>query len=138
MKIKITESQAKRLKLINENYDEISRFEEFCETKVKLVDKYYVRVSFITIAEILNKEVNFEVINEELNAIEREISQASEIANDYVESLSEELFYRVRNAEHKVMDKLTSLQLITMDLETLQSTINKHNLSKPFKDVKVR
>jgi hypothetical protein len=138
MKIKLTESQAKRLKLINENYDEISRFEEFCETKVKLVDKYYVRVSFITIAEILNKEVNFEVINEELNAIEREISQASEIANDYVESLSEELFYRVRNAEHKVMDKLTSLQLITMDLETLQSTINKHNLSKPFKDVKVR
>lgn len=138
MKIKITEGQAKRLKLINENYDEISRFEEFCETKVKLVDKYYVRVSFITIAEILNKEVNFEVINEELNAIEREISQASEIANDYVESLSEELFYRVRNAEHKVMDKLTSLQLVTMDLETLQSTINKHNLSKPFKDVKVR
>ena len=136
-KIKITEAQAKRLKLISENSDELARFEHYCTLKAEDVNKFYVRISHITIAEILNNEVNMENITSMLNALEREISQASKKAYDYVEQLSDdELYDRVRKAEDKVMDKLTSLQLVTMDLEKVQLLVKEHNLTKPFYDIK--
>ena len=136
-KIKITEAQAKRLKLISENTDELARFEYYCNIKAEEVNKLYTKITYITIAEILNDEVNMEDLNDVLNGLEREVSQASKKAYDYIEHLSDEdLDDRVRKAEDKVMDKLTSLQLVTMDLEKVQLSAQQHNLTKPFRDVK--
>lgn len=137
MKIKITENQAKRLKLINEDINPLTQYEAFCKQMVEKVNKMYLHISAISISEILNNQVSMEEINTQLNAMEREIANGGKRAYQYINNSQEEdLDVRIDNAENLVMDKLTPLQLITMDLEKLQLTIEQHNITAPFKDVK--
>ena len=138
MKIKITEDQAKRLNLINEDVNPLTQYEAFCKQMIEKVNKVYLHVTAISIAEILNNQVNMEEINSQLDKIESEVYNGSRRAYQYIANLPEDtdLDIRIDNANSLVMDKLTPLQLITMDLEKIQLSIEQHDITGPFKDVK--
>jgi hypothetical protein len=78
-----------------------------------------------------------ETINDVLNKIESEVMRANKRAYAYIANLPEEdLDVRIDKAHDIVMDKLTPLQLITMDLEKLQLSTQQHDLTRPFNNVK--
>jgi hypothetical protein len=135
-RIKITEGQAKRLKLISENTDPLSSYEHFCKIKAQEVNRLYTRIINITIAEIISNEVNIDKLNEMLNKIESEVRIGSRRAYQYIKNMPEaDLDLRIDNAEDMVTDKLTPLQLLTMDLEKLQNSIQESRLTKSFNDI---
>ena len=135
-RIKITEGQAKRLKLISENTDPLSSYEHFCQIKAQEVNRIYSKVISITIAEIISNEVNIGKLNDMLNKIESEVRIGSRRAYQYIKNMPEaDLDLRIDNAEDVVMDKLTPLQLLAMELEKLQNTVQESRLTKSFNDI---
>lgn len=137
MKIKITENQAKRLKLINENTDTLSQFEQFCKSKVQELNNLYTKVTNLSIYEILHKEVNMGEIYKMLDKIENDLMLADKKTYDYINTLPEaDLDVRIDKSHDMVTNRLTPLQIIVMDLEKLQSSTEEHSLTKPFSDIK--
>ncbi len=139
MKIIITEEQAKRLNLINEDTNPLAQFEKFCQLRLEHVNQLYLKVSSITINEILNNQVDMSEINKELDKIEDAVRKGSRIAYQYINNRPESeegLDIRIDDAEFKVSQRLNALQLVTMDLEKLQVSIEQHDIAAPFHDVK--
>lgn len=137
MKIKITEEQAKRFKLISEDTNPLSQFEQFCATKVQDVNKLYSKVISTSVNEILNGEVNLKDINNILDKIEGDVHTGYKRSYNYINSLpDEDLDVRIDRASDSVMSKLTVLQLLVMDLEKLQLSGQQHSITRLFKDVK--
>jgi len=138
MKIKITEAQAKRLNLINEDNNPLAQFEKFCQLRLEHVNQLYLKVASLSINEILHNQVDISDINKELDKIEDAVRKGSRIAYQYINNRpeSEELDIRIDNAEFSVSQRLNALQLITMDLEQLQVSTEQHETTKPFHDVK--
>jgi len=135
MKIKITEGQAKRMKLINEDTNPLSQFEQLCKIKIQEINKLYVRVINLTVAEIVNNEVNMSEIDRALNKISTALYEANKVAYRYIENLPEEdLDLVIDKAYDAVTDKLTSLEIIVMELETLQNKAEEHHLANSFSD----
>lgn len=137
MKIKITEEQAKRLKLINEDINPLTQFEGFCKVKIQEVDKLYLQITSLSIYEILHNQFSMSELNKKIELIEEEVGRGNRRAYQYIHNLpDEDLDIRIDRATEAVNDKLTALQLITMDLEKLQLSTEQHNIMAPFKDVK--
>jgi len=137
MKIKITEEQAKRFKLINEDTNPLSQFEHFCTVKVQDVNKLYSKVISLTIIELLNGEINLKDISNVLDKIEGDIHNGNKRAYNYINSLpDEDLDIRIDRASDSVMRKLNVLQLMVMDLEKFQFSGQQHSITRLFKDVK--
>ena len=137
MKVRITESQAKRLNFINEDTDMVSQFEQYCKVKVQEVNNIYVKVSNLTIIDIFENSVNFGELYNYVNNIENKLLEAEKRTYDYINNLPEnDLDSRIDNAYSSVGDKLTSIQLIIMELEKLQNLNSEHKLKDTFNDVK--
>jgi hypothetical protein len=137
MKIKITEDQARRLKLITENSDVLLQFEELCKAKIQEINTLYNRVTSYSIYEILHKEIDMAGIYEILDKIENEVNHGNRKAYSFIKNSSEsDLDIRIDNAHDRVTNKLTPLQIIVMDLEKLQLSTEEHDLTNAFKDIK--
>ena len=115
MKIKISEAQAKRLKLVNENVDIIGQFEHLCQTTIQEVNKIYLKVINIAVSDILDGQVKIQDIYQYVDRIENKILDADKKAYAYIAQLPEaDLDLRIDNAASSVTDKITALQLIIM------------------------
>lgn len=137
MKIKITEGQATRLKLINEDVNMVAKFEEFCNAKIQEINNLFVSVSNISVIEIIGNEIGLSKIYKRLNIIENKVMLAERETYASIDEASEEnLDLRIDRAYDSVTAKLSSLQLIVMELEKLQELSNEHNLKKSFDDIK--
>ena len=137
MKIKITEDQAKRLKLISENANPLSQFELFCKSKIQEINKLYVNVTNLSVAEIINNDIEMASISGTLDKIESDLHVSNNRAYQYINTLPEsDLDVRIDRAYDSVKDKLNSLQIIVMDLERLQLSSLDHSLTASFEDTK--
>lgn len=137
MKIKITEQQAKRLRIINEDIDVLSQFEQLCRVNSQEMDKLYMKLSDLSVAEILNNEVSFEEMESYVRNIEAKLMDANRKAYSYIENLPEEdLDLRIDNAFDKANGKISSIQLIIYGLKDLQNSAEEHNLTKDFENLK--
>jgi hypothetical protein len=137
MKVRITESQAKRLNFINEDTDMVSQFEQYCKVKVQELNNIYVKVSNLTIIDIFENSVNFGELYNYVSNIENKLLEAEKRTYDYINNLPEnDLDIRIDNAYSSVGDKLTSIQLIIMELEKLQNLNAEHKLKDSFNDIK--
>jgi len=139
MKIKITEYQAKRLKL-NENIDPVSIFENLCKIKTDKLNKMYVKVSNITVIDILTKEVDVVQISDWLTALENELYNKNSAAYKYIEQFPEDELsdfdVRIMNAQNKIDDKINSLYLIINALEKLSDLVDENDITKAYIDTK--
>jgi hypothetical protein len=137
MKIKITEQQAKRLGFINENVDVLTQFEQLCRAKSQEMDKLYMKLTDLSVAEILNGEISFEEMESYVRNIEGKLMDANRKAYSYIENLPEEdLDLRIDNAFDKANGKISSIQLIIYGLRDLQNSSEEHNLTKDFANLK--
>jgi len=137
MKIKITEQQAKRLGFINENVDVLTQFEQLCRAKSQEMDKLYMKLTDLSVAEILNGEVSFEEMESYVRNIEGKLMDANRKAYSYIENLPEEdLDLRIDDAFDKANGKIASIQLIIYGLRDLQDSSEEHNLTKDFANLK--
>lgn len=137
MKIKITEQQAKRLRIINEDIDVLSQFEQLCKVNSQEMDKLYMKLSDLSVAEILNNEVSFEEMESYVRNIEAKLMDANRKAYSYIENLPDEnLDLRIDNAFDKANGKISSIQLIIYGLKDLQNSAEEHNLTKDFENLK--
>lgn len=132
MKIKITEDQAKRLKLV-ESLDPVSEFEQLCKIKSVEVERLFKKISYFSISQIINKVVDMAQINHKLDAIESEISLGNRKAFAHIGGLEDNgLDARIDKADDLITSKLNTLQLLTMDLEKLQLSSEQHGITKAF------
>jgi hypothetical protein len=137
MKIKITEQQAKRLRIINEDVDVLTQFEQLCRAKSQEMDKLYMKLTDLSVAEILNGEVSFEEMESYVRNIEGKLMDANRKAYSYIENLPEEdLDLRIDDAFDKANGKIASIQLIIYGLKELQYSSEEHNLTKDFANLK--
>lgn len=137
MKVRITESQAKRLNFINEDTDMVSQFEQYCKVKVQELNNIYVKVSNLTIIDIFENLVNFSELYNYVSNIENKLLEAEKKTYDYINNLPDnDLDTRIDKAYYSVSDKLNSIQLIIMELEKLQNLNAEHKLKESFNDIK--
>jgi hypothetical protein len=137
MKIRITENQAKRLNLIKEDVNPLIKFEEYCKIKVKEINSLYNNMMMVSIGNIVNNEIDTGKLKNRLDEMESEMNDMNKRAYDYINNLPDgDLDLRIDRATDMVSNKLTSLQLIVMDLEKLQELIEEHNLTNSFSDIK--
>jgi DNA polymerase II small subunit/DNA polymerase delta subunit B len=139
MKIRITESQFKKIKLIKESEDQLAKFKEFCTSKAHEIDDIYSKILFETVDDILKFTLNFKEINKRVYKIENEVYQAEKnmlamynkgmIQGDDTEMI-------IGDIAEFVNDKTTSLTLILNKLEELQDYEEEHRLTTQFKNVR--
>lgn len=136
-KIKITEDQAIRLKILNEDANPLVKYELYCRKRAEEVDRCFVKVININIAEILHNEVNIREIYKYLSDIEDQVLSVEKQAYSHIAHMDgEDLDLVIDNATDLVTDKITSLQLIISDLEKIQELNEEHKLLKQFANVK--
>lgn len=139
-KIKITEDQAKRLKLINENTEPVIKFETFCEKLNAEIDKLYLNVTNLSVSDILSNNPNINTLQGILNNYDDYLYSNKMKAQNFINSLPEDQLHsldlRIDNVNSKVSNKISSLSIILSDLEKLQTANETHDLSGQFKNVK--
>lgn len=142
MRVKITEKQLKRIKeRLTEQVDKVVEFEQFCKEKAQEVNTIYSKVIGLSVAEIINNEVNISKIINYVWELENKViwSKKKETYN-YIEMLSDEeadnLDLRIDNANSFVVGKIDSLNLILQELDDLQNASKENDLVKSFSDVK--
>lgn len=134
MKLRITEEQASRLKLINEDVNLVAKFEEFCNAKVKEINTLYVRIISLSVAEVISNEIDLNALEKHLYRLETSLLNVERKTSSSVadESLKE----KIDVAYNKADRKLSLLQLVLLDLEKLQESANEHRVTDYFGDVK--
>jgi hypothetical protein len=105
------------------------------------VNKIYSKVIGLSVAEIINKEVNISKIVNYVWELENTIIWGKKKeAENYIETLSDEeaenLDLRIDNAYSFIVKKIDSLNLILEELDDLQKESEDNELLKSFSDVK--
>jgi Na+-transporting NADH:ubiquinone oxidoreductase subunit NqrC len=101
------------------------------------MDKLYMKLTNLSVAEILDDEVSFEEMESYVRNIEGKLVDANRKAYNYIENLPEDnLDLRIDNAFEKVNGKVAVIQLIIFGLKDLQSSSEKHNFKKDFDNLK--
>ena len=70
MKIILTESQVKLLTLIKENEDVLNQFNSKINTLTNSLNKFYTNINFISLAELLNGEVDVKSLISKIEAMD--------------------------------------------------------------------
>lgn len=137
MKIKITENQAKRLKLINEETDIISQLEQFSKIKSQEINNIFLKLSETTINEIIGGSVNLPELSKHLDNIDSGLYAANKKAYAFIETLPDEnLDLRIDRAFSSLNLKLTSVNMIVNELKKLSDILAEHNVKDVFKEAK--
>jgi hypothetical protein len=142
MKVILTEKQLELLKMIKENEDIIMKFENRLNKITEELNKLYTTINFISIAELLNGEIDVKMLlsnNEKLEEVNLNISK--EISK-YFDSFSEETYYEQYEDLHNKLDdlyfvnsnKINIIGSILMDLDDLVD--ENENTKKSFSDIK--
>jgi hypothetical protein len=135
MKIKITESQYSKIKLLSEQEEYLQRFKSFCAEKAKEVEDIYTMIINKSIDDVMRMAFNAEAINSTLDKVERAVLNAETNMNNlYDQGLinGENLDIEIMNIADVVKDKITALSLLLTPLEKLQEYENQRNLSGKF------
>lgn len=142
MKVILTEKQLELLKVIKENEEVMMKFRTRLTKITDELNKLYTNVNFISIAELLNGEVDVKALlkkSEDLDSLN--VSISSEMGK-YFDSFSEEEYYDKFEDLHNNLDdiyytnsnKINIISSILMDLDDLVD--ENHDIKKYFSDIK--
>jgi len=142
MKIILTEKQLELLKLITENEDVINQFTNRINAINGSLNKLYTDINFISIAELLNGEVDLSNFTGRLDKIEDLYHALSNEMTKYFNSFGEDAYFdkwvsihdKLDDINHKNFDKSNVISSILMDLDSL--VIDNENTKNLFSDIK--
>jgi hypothetical protein len=142
MKIILTESQVKLLKLINENEDVLNQFTNRINATNNALNKFYTDINFISLAELLNGEIDIKMLIQKSDNLDSEQHKISNDMEKYFNSFGEDAYFDKWVAIHdkfdilnrKNYDKINVISSILMDLDTLVDS--NENIKNLFSDIK--
>ena len=139
MKIKITENQYSKIRIIAEQDEYMKTYVNFCAKKAKEVDMLYSKVINESVIDILNMSIKIENIITMLNSIENDVNnQEQNMLNLWSKKLisgDDDFDLEIEKIASLVVDKITALTLILNPLEEMQNYGVEHNLTLAFKNV---
>lgn len=106
MKVRLTEAQLKKAKLIVEGEERIGVFKEKAEDIKETVNRLYSKLSFTTLAEILEGEVDLSVIRRQLERLRTIMYTHKDRVNKFFNEMSEEEFYANWDGKDIELDSL--------------------------------
>ena len=141
MRIKITENQYSKIKLIKENEEYVKKFIIFCNEKGKEVDVVYSKIINESIGDLLSMKINIWEISKTLDNIDTSVYNAEKnMLNMWEKGLiggdNGNFDTEISDIADRVLDRITALNLILDPLKTLQDYEEERNLSKHFKHIK--
>jgi hypothetical protein len=141
MKIKITENQYSKIKIVAEQTEYVDRYKSLCELKKEEINKIYTNIIHLSIGEILGLDFDVRKFISVVNKIENEINNAESnmiklwdariIGHDI-----EDYDVMITNMAGDVTDKISSLLMLLDSINNLQESEHEHNLTNDFKDLK--
>lgn len=142
MKIRITESQLKKAKLITEGQERVNTFLEKAEDIKDKVNRLYGKITFSTLAELLEGETGLDIILNDLVQWRTIIDTHYVRATDFFDRMPEDEYYEKKfDGLHKKVDdinqqvgydKIDMLEGLVENLKELADS----NIEENFKDTK--
>jgi hypothetical protein len=137
MKIKLTETQYNKIKLVKESEEQLSKFKKLCDEKSAELDKIYSKITFESIADILSMNLNIKNIGKVVYGIEDFMYKAKkQFMSMYGQDDDGEIESAIYDMADMVTDKATNLTLILDKLEDIQQYQQEYNLTAQFNNVK--
>lgn len=142
MKVILTEKQLELLTMIKESEDIIMKFQTRLNKITEELNKLYTSINFISVAELLNGEVDVkELMNKSENLDELNTNVSGDMRK-YFDSFSEETYYdkfedlhiKLDDLYYKNSGKINIISSILMDLDDLVEGNTDSN--KSFSDIK--
>jgi hypothetical protein len=144
MKIILTENQLQLLKLIKENEDVLNQFTNRISAVNRALNKFYTDINFISLAELLNGEVDVKLLIQKSDNLDNEQHKISKDMEKYFNSFGEDAYFdkwvaihdNLDSLNHKNYDKINVISSLLMDLDSLvDSNENTKNLFSDIKSV---
>lgn len=137
MKVKLTESQYNKIKLVKESEEQLAKFKKLCDEKSAELDKIYSKVTFESVADILSMNLNIKNIGKVVYGIEDFMYKAKkQFMSMYGQNDDGEMESAVYDMADVVTDKATNLTLILDKLEDIQQYQEEFNLTAQFNNIK--
>lgn len=76
MKIKITENQYSKIRLVLEQEEYVNTFKNFCTSKLTELNGLYAKLVNSSVSDVLSGQVNIDGINQKVQKIEGELTSA--------------------------------------------------------------
>lgn len=139
MKIRITENQYSKIRLVLEQEEYLSQFKSFCAQKVQEVNKLYSSVINASVLDIVSGSINIDQIQKALDKIENDVDVARRnIENLWDQNLiggeDDNFDLEIWDIAETVTNKINPLSLIVMGLAEVQEKAE--SLMSQFGDVK--
>ena len=140
MKIKITETQAKRLNLLKENNEDaigvlhknVMRFEP-------IITKIFNELTNLSVSEIL--DTNFDNINSVITDIQEKLGLLERQANAYINTQSEDdnwdLENRLTDASYEFKKRLDIVEELNYKLSNLQQYMEENDIMSKFQPLDI-
>ncbi len=139
MKIKITENQYSKIRLVLEQEEYLNKFKVFCGEKLKEVYNLYSKIINVSMSEIISGEINIKETQKTLDKIENDIYTARRnIENLWDQNLigtdDDDFDLVIWDIADNVNNKIGPLSEMIDSLADIQ--VKGENISAQFKDVK--
>jgi len=143
MKIKLTESQLKKAKLITEGQEVVHTFMTKSDDIKEIINRLYSKITFSTLAEIIEGDVDLNVITNKLEQLRTVLYTYYKKGEMFFNNMSEEDFYSDNKWEElqmKMEDTYQDVHYHKLDIleklvEDLKSIVD-NDIEKNFKDIK--
>jgi seryl-tRNA synthetase len=142
MKIILTENQLQLLKLIKENEDVLNQFTNRISAVNKALNKFYTDINFISLAELLNGEVDVKLLIQKSDNLDSEQHKIGKDMERYFKSFGDDAYFdkwvaihhNLDSLNYKNYDKINAISSILMDLDSLVD--DNENTKNLFSDIK--
>jgi hypothetical protein len=127
MKIILTENQLQLLKLIKENEDVLNQFTNRISAVNKALNKFYTDINFISLAELLNGEIDVKLLIQKSDNLDSEQHKIGNDMDKYFKSFGDDAYFdkwvaihhNLDSLNYKNYDKINAISSILMDLDSL-------------------
>jgi DNA-binding ferritin-like protein (Dps family) len=142
MKIIITEKQLKLIGLIKENENVLNQFNSRISSLNNTLNKFYTHINFISLAELLNGEIDIKIFVNKISQLNDEYHKISKDMYRYFNSSGEDVYFEKWATIHDNLDGLNNknydkINVISSILETLETLVNNNGDAKNlFSDIK--
>lgn len=140
MKVRLTESQIKKVKLITEGREILNKFLEKVDTIRDKVNRLYTKITYTTLAELLEGESDLEVYLGDLEIWRTVLHTHYNRSKDFFNKVTSDEYNKWEDLDTKVKETYEEIQ--TQKIDALEDLISKmkdfaeEDIESYFKDVK--
>lgn len=143
MKIKLTESQLKKAKLITEGQEVVHTFLTKADSIKETVNRMYSKLTFTTLAEVLDGDIDLDVMKRKLEQLRTVMYTHSKKSSMFFDNIPQDVYDNDRQWEDLQAKAEDTFQEVTYHkIDVLEELIDSlldfttGDITKNFKDIK--